>query len=53
MEQMKYDKAREKELKNKIIEASIKEEIQMIIKNFLDSQKLIGVFRRTLISKRR
>ena len=30
MEQMKYDKAHENELKNKIIEASIKEEIQMI-----------------------
>ena len=27
---MKYDKTHEKELKNKIIEASIKEEIQMI-----------------------
>ena len=50
---MKYDKAHEKELKNKIIEASIKEEIQMIIENFVDCQKLIGVFRRILISKRR
>ena len=50
---MQYDKAREKELKNKIIEASIKEEIQISNRNFVDSQKLIGVIRRTLISKRR
>ena len=53
MEQIKYDKAREKELKNKIIEASIKEEIQMSNRKFVDSQKLIGVFRRTQTSKRR
>ena len=33
---MKYDKTHEIELKNKIIEASIKEEIQMINWHYVD-----------------
>ena len=48
---MKYDKAREKELKNKIIEASIKEEIKMINRNFVS--KANRSLSKNLTSKRR
>ena len=40
---MKYDKTHEKELKDKIIEASIQEQIQMIVEKHVDLHNQISI----------